>query len=185
MAAKKCRTILFLPPPAVQDIHPVIKRIFNSFYQETVLLGRFVRNTASLIFERKGGGTVRRIVVSIQNSLLAEAIIKLLEDSGEFQPYRAVVGGNDRTLQTCIACTADMVLMEVTSVQNTNLEARLREGEQLRQLLPGCKIVLLCDEIVSPEIAQGVIEAKRSGRINAFYYSSLTGEYLIAALYAL
>ena len=128
---------------------------------------------------------MRRIVVSIQNSLLAEAIIKLLEDSGEFQPYRAVVGGNDRTLQTCVACTADMVLMEVTSVQNTNLEARLREGEQLRQLLPGCKIVLLCDEIVSPEIAQGVIEAKRSGRIHAFYYSSLTGEYLIAALYAL
>jgi hypothetical protein len=61
----------------------------------------------------------------------------------------------------------------------------LYESEQLRKLLPHCKLVLLCDEKVSPEIARNVIEAKRSGRIDAFYYSSLTGKYLLAALYAL
>ena len=75
--------------------------------------------------------------------------------------------------------------MEVTRVQSTALETRLNEGKQIRKLVPGCKIVLLCDEKISPEIAHEVIEAKRNGQIDAFYYSSLTGKYLMAALYAL
>ena len=62
---------------------------------------------------------------------------------------------------------------------------RLNEGKQIRQLVPGCKIVLLCDENVSPDIAADVVAAKREGRIDAFYYSSVTGKYLVAALYAL
>lgn len=128
---------------------------------------------------------MRRIVVSIQNGLLSEALTKLLESSGEFQPFRAAVDGKNRTVQACIACAADIALMEVTQVQNTSLETRLKEGKQIRELVPGCKIVLLCDEKVSPEIADAVIGAKRAGQIDAFYYSSLTGKYLMAALYAL
>lgn len=128
---------------------------------------------------------MRRVVVSIQNGLLAEALTKLLESSGEFEPYRSSADGKNRTVQACVACTADIVLMEVTRVQHTALETRLNEGRQIRQLVPGCKIVLLCDEKVSPDIAGAVIEAKRAGQIDAFYYSSLTGKYLMAALYAL
>ncbi len=128
---------------------------------------------------------MRRIVVSIQNGLLAEALTQLFQISGEFEPYRIAVEGDNRTVDACLACGADIVLMEVTWVQNTSLETRLYESEQLRKLLPHCKLVLLCDEKVSPEIARNVIEAKRSGRIDAFYYSSLTGKYLLAALYAL
>ena len=133
----------------------------------------------------KGEIVLRRIVVSIQNGLLADALINLMESSGNFRPYRVAVDGHDRAVQACTAYEADIVLMEVTWVQNTTLQARLEEGKQIRQLLPHCKIVLLCDEKVSPEIAHAVIEAKRAGQIDAFYYSSLTGKYLMAALYAL
>lgn len=128
---------------------------------------------------------MRRIVVSVQNALLAEALENLLESSGEFQPYRTAADGSNRTVQACAAYAADIALMEVTRVQRTSLETRLNEAKQIQQLVPGCKIVLLCDEKISPEIAHEVIEAKRSGKIDAFYYSSLTGKYLIAALYAL
>ena len=88
-------------------------------------------------------------------------------------------------MSACVACNADLVLMEVTHTAHANLEGRLHEGEQIRQLVPGCKIVLLCDENVSPDIAREVVAAKKSGRIDAFYYSSVTGKYLVAALYAL
>ena len=128
---------------------------------------------------------MRKIVVSIQNGLLAEALTSLLQLSGEFEPYRAAVDKNKRTVSACVACHADLVLMEVTHTAHANLEGRLHEGEQIRQLVPGCKIVLLCDENVSPDIAREVVEAKKSGRIDAFYYSSVTGKYLVAALYAL
>ena len=128
---------------------------------------------------------MRKIVVSIQNGLLAEALTSLLQLSGEFEPYRAAVDKNKRTVSACVACHADLVLMEVTHTAHANLEGRLHEGEQIRQLVPGCKIVLLCDENVSPDIAREVGAAKKSGRIDAFYYSSVTGKYLVAALYAL
>ena len=128
---------------------------------------------------------MRKIVVSIQNGLLGEALTSLLQLSGEFEPYRAAVDKNKRTVGACVACNADLVLMEVTHTAHANLEGRLLEGEQIRQLVPGCKIVLLCDENVSPDIAREVVAAKKSGRIDAFYYSSVTGKYLVAALYAL
>lgn len=128
---------------------------------------------------------MRKIVVSIQNGLLGEALTSLLQLSGEFEPYRAAVDKNKRTVSACVACHADLVLMEVTHTAHANLEGRLLEGEQIRQLVPGCKIVLLCDENVSPDIAREVVAAKKSGRIDAFYYSSVTGKYLVAALYAL
>ena len=128
---------------------------------------------------------MRKIVVSIQNGLLGEALTSLLQLSGEFEPYRAAVDKNKRTVSACVACHADLVLMEVTHTAYANLEGRLLEGEQIRQLVPGCKIVLLCDENVSPDIAREVVAAKKSGRIDAFYYSSVTGKYLVAALYAL
>ena len=128
---------------------------------------------------------MRKIVVSIQNGLLAEALTNLLGNSGEFEPYRTVVDKRKRAVSACMACNADIVLMEVTQAVHTTLEARLNEGKQIRQLVPGCKIVLLCDENVSPEIAKEVVAAKKSGQIDAFYYSSITGKYLVAALYAL
>ena len=128
---------------------------------------------------------MRKIVVSIQNGLLGEALTNLLQASGEFEPYRAVVDKNKRAVSACVACHADIVLMEVTHTAHANLEGRLLEGEQIRLLVPGCKIVLLCDENVSPDIAREVVAAKKSGRIDAFYYSSVTGKYLVAALYAL
>jgi len=128
---------------------------------------------------------VRRIVVSIQNGLLAEALTSLLGNSGEFEPYRTAVDKNKRAVSACVACNADIVLMEVTQAVHTTLEARLSEGKQIRQMVPGCKVVLLCDENVSPELAKEVVAAKKSGQIDAFYYSSITGKYLVAALYAL
>ena len=128
---------------------------------------------------------MRKIVVSIQNGLLAEALTSLLGNSGEFEPYRTVVDKNKRAVSACMACHADIVLMEVTQAVHTTLEARLDEGKQIRQLVPGCKVVLLCDENVSPEIAKEVVAAKKSGQIDAFYYSSITGKYLVTALYAL
>ena len=128
---------------------------------------------------------MRKIVVSIQNGLLAEALTQMLSASGEFEPYRTAVDKNKRTVSACVACNADLVLMEVTHTAHTSLETRLHEGEQIRQLVPGCKIVLLCDENMSPDIAADVVTAKKEGRIDAFYYSSVTGKYLAAALYAL
>lgn len=128
---------------------------------------------------------MRKIVVSIQNGLLAEALTGMLKISGEFEPYRAVVDRKKRTVPACMACSPDIVLMEVSQAAGATVEERMDEVHQLRDLVPDCKIVFLCDENISSEIAANVVALKKSRQIDAFYYSSVTGKYLMAALYAL
>ena len=128
---------------------------------------------------------MRRIVVSIQNGLLAEGLTEMLRQSGEFEPYRVAVDQKKRTVPACMACNPDLVLMEVSQASGSTMPERMEEVAQLRLMVPDCRIVFLCDENISPEIARNVVSLKKNREIDAFYYSSVTGKYLIAALYAL
>ena len=129
---------------------------------------------------------MKKIVVSIQNGLLAEAITGMLNDSGEFQPFRVPVGNkkND-VISNCEMLSADILIAEVSYASGTTVEARLREVREVRKKMPGCKIVLLCDENSAPDIAREVTLAKKDGLIDNFFYSSVTAKYLLAALFSL
>ena len=128
---------------------------------------------------------MKKIVVGIQNGLLAEGIVKMLKESGEFYPIRTVSGKKDSLIQNCQVLSADILLAEVSYASGTTMERRLREAKELRSLVPACKIAFLCDENSSPEIAREVMNAKKDGYIDAFFYSSVTAKYLVAALSAL
>jgi hypothetical protein len=129
---------------------------------------------------------MEKIVVSIQNGLLAEAISQMLTESGEFQPFRVPVGDKKADLvDNCVMMQANILLAEVSYASGTTMDRRLPEVKELRSLLPVCKIAFLCDENSSPEIAQDVMNAKKDGYIDAFFYSSVTAKYLVAALCAL
>ena len=129
---------------------------------------------------------MRKIVVSIQNGLLAEAITGMLNDSGEFQPFRVPVGNkkND-VISNCEMLSADILIAVVSYASGTTVEARLREVKEVRKNVPACKIVLLCDENSAPDIAREVTLAKKDGLIDNFFYSSVTAKYLLAALVSL
>lgn len=129
---------------------------------------------------------MKKIVVSIGNGLLAEAITQMLTDSGEFQTFRFPVGTkkNDIVGQ-CEMLSAETLIAEVSYAGGTTIDTRIAEVKELRKKLPNCKIVLLCDENSAPDIAHEVMIAKKDGLIDAFFYSSVTAKYLIAALSAL
>ena len=128
---------------------------------------------------------MRKIIVSVQNGLLAEALTAMLQQSGEYEPFRVTVDRKKRTVPACAAVCPDIALMEVTRAAGSTMTERMEEVQQLRQLVPECKIVFLCDENISPEIAQNVVAVKKNRQIDAFYYTSVTGKYLLAALFAL
>ena len=128
---------------------------------------------------------MRDIVLSIRNNFVAEAITRSLLDSGEFQPYKLLFSKDNEVVRECKAISPDLVLLEVAFGRHTDLRTRLSEARELRQNLPGCKLVFLCDENSSPEIAKQVILAKREGQIDEFFYSSVGSNYLVAALSAL
>jgi len=129
---------------------------------------------------------VQKIVVSIQNGLLAEAITGMLNDSGEFKPFRIPVGNKKSSVaDNCKMLSADVLLAEVSYATGTTVETRLREVKEVKAQAPNCKIVLLCDENSAPDIAREVTLAKKDGTIDNFFYSSVTAKYLLAALIAM
>ena len=128
---------------------------------------------------------MKNIVVCIGNGLLSEAIIKMLKNSGEFMPFRVLIQKNSNIASDCEALSADILLLDVSYASGTTMETRLNEVKQVREKIPPCKLVMLCDENSAPDIAREVANAKKDGLIDAFFYSSVTEKYLTAALASL
>lgn len=126
---------------------------------------------------------VKRIAVSMQNRVFAESVMLMLQRSGEFRPVRIAAGPSERALRECIAAQPEILLMDVTPTSPaTDLAGRMQLIEGMRREQPGCKVAILCDETAHPTLAREVMRAKQAGRIDAFFYASVTAEYLTAAL---
>ena len=126
---------------------------------------------------------VKRIAVSMQNRVFAESVMLMLQRSGEFRPVRVAAGPPERALRECIAAQPEILLMDVTPTSPaTDLAGRMQLIEGMRREQPGCKVAILCDETAHPTLAREVMRAKQAGRIDAFFYASVTAEYLTAAL---
>lgn len=128
---------------------------------------------------------MKRILLSIQNQLLSEAIFAALTRTGDFRPEQVLTDRLQDTMYLCTALQSEILLMDVAGSPNATMERRLETGQQVRGALPECKIVLLCDENADPVIARQVKVAKQMKQIDAFFYASVTTSYLTAALDAL
>ena len=128
---------------------------------------------------------MREIVVSVQNTLLSEAVARSLVETGEFRVEQVLPGKTGDTFSLCRAVQADILLMEVSRLPAYTLESRLKLIECVRRAMPNCKFVLLCDENSDPELARRVKIARQDHKIDAFFYTSVTPGYLTAAVEAL
>ena len=128
---------------------------------------------------------MREIVVSMQNTLLSEAVVRALAETGEFRGEQVLPGTTSDTFSLCQAAQAEILLMEVSRLAAYTLENRLRLIERVRRAVPGCKFVLLCDENSDAELARQVKCARQDRLIDAFLYASVTPAYLTAALDAI
>ena len=128
---------------------------------------------------------MRELVVSVQNTLLSEAVARSLAETGEFRIEHILPGKTNDTLSLCCAMQAEILLMEVSRLPAYTLESRLKLIECVRRAMPNCKFVLLCDENSDPEQAHRVMIARQDRLIDAFLYASVTPAYLTAALDAL
>ena len=106
---------------------------------------------------------MKNIVVCIGNGLLSEAIIKMLKNSGEFKPFRVLIQKKSNIANDCEALSADILLLDVSYASGTTMETRLKEVKQVREKIPPCKLVMLCDENSAPDIAREVANAKKDG----------------------
>ncbi len=127
----------------------------------------------------QGGSVVKNIVISMQNTLLSEAVARTLAETREFRVEQILPGHADDTLSLCETVRADILLMEVSRLNAYTLESRLSLIDR------ACKFVLLGDENRDLELAHRVMHARQDRLIDAFLYASVTPAYLAAALDAL
>lgn len=117
---------------------------------------------------------MREIVVSMQNTLLSEAVARSLAETGDFRVEQVLPGKTGDTFSLCRAVQADILLMEVSRLPAYTLENRLKLIECVRRALSNCKFVLLCDENGDPELAHRVMIVRQDRLIDAFLYASVT-----------
>ncbi len=133
----------------------------------------------------RGWLVVKVIVINMINRLLSGAIIKYLRERGELMPIRITDFNKEEPYSTCESYNVDILLMEAMRLPPFTLEERLKTAQKIREALPSCKTVLLCDENVDPDMAEQVKKAAKMGLIDSFFYSSISGEYISAMLDAL
>lgn len=119
---------------------------------------------------------MKTVLTGICNGLMAGSIRHILETVGDFCVLPMNEPGTD---------AADIVLLEVAPNSGFTVDERLTEVRAIRSTNPGCRILLLCDENSTPELARKVAIAKKDGLIDDFVYSSVSESYLTAMLHAL
>ena len=125
---------------------------------------------------------MREIVVSVQNTLLSEAVARSLAETGEFRVEQVLPGRPGDAFSLCASAKADILLMEVSRLSGYTLECRMCLIDSVRRAVPECKFAVLCDENSDSELARRVMRARQDRLIDAFFYTSVTSAYLTAAL---
>lgn len=124
---------------------------------------------------------MRRIVVDMQNFLFADAIAQTLRSAdSDFDVRKSE--SPDKTVELCSICEPYALLMEVTGYTPWKLEERLKIRDELKQIHPHCKIVLIVDENAEKKLAALVLQAKKDRLIDNFIYSSVSAAYLSAVI---
>ena len=119
---------------------------------------------------------MKTVMTGICNGLMAESIRHILESDGAFRVL---------PLREAEAAPVDIVLLEVAYNPGYTVDERMAEVKSIRRENPDARILLLCDENSTPELARKVAMAKKDGLIDDFVYSSVSESYLTAMLYAM
>jgi len=120
---------------------------------------------------------VRRIVINMQNSLFCDAIADTLRRSANgLDPY--TVDSPERIVDECKWLAPYALLMEVTGYTPWLLTERMKIRDQVKEMCPDCKIVLIVDENAEREVASRVKQSKKDGLIDQFIYGSISASYL-------
>lgn len=125
---------------------------------------------------------MKNLVISLQNVLLGEAVEAAFSHTADFRVERVPSSDNKNVVITAEAVNADILLMDVSRNSAASLAARLNTAEAVRKILPDIKVAILCDSNSDPNIAADVKSAKQLGKINVFFYESVTANYLVDAL---
>lgn len=130
-----------------------------------------------------GGNLLRNIIICMQNKLLEEGIYTCLKENYENRIFR--VHDIDIIADECEKKDVDILLVEATKYIPYTIKRWLAIMKEIRYKQPICNYVVIVDENSSPEVAKQVQIARSDQLIDAFIYSSVSGDYIRAVIESL
>lgn len=124
---------------------------------------------------------MRRIVLDIKGTLLAEALVQALTTSNsDFIIYRSLK--REETITLCKTCKANVLVMQVNNQEGLGIEERLKIRDEIKALGLDLRIALLVDESEDTQLAARVRQAVKDQLVDSFVYTSVSPTYLAAVI---
>ena len=130
----------------------------------------------------QGGGHLKTVVLIMQRASLAQGLItKVRHDPGIQLRYEPDYTRADVAIRYHLA---EGALLEVSEDGAHDIGYCLMLCAWLRQVLPHCRLMLMCSESRMEDVHRA-IEAKQRGEIDDFVFYDASLDYLVACLQAL
>ena len=123
-----------------------------------------------------------KVLIHTQNVLLSGALIRYFRERGALEPLRVI---ERLRIEDIKAQEPKIILLEVTRLSGFTFDERVNLTEHIRQYSNDIKITYMCDEYGDRDIPEKVINAKKQGIIDNFFYESVSGEYIAASVEAM
>ena len=123
---------------------------------------------------------MKNIVVCIPNTLLAGGIVMYLQKNPEFNVYRE--DSPRGIVDLCFGTHADVLLVEVRERPMHTIEEWNDRIKEIHKKNPHCRTVYVVDENSFPDLAERVMHTRSERLIDAFFYGTVSGEYVTAVI---
>lgn len=124
---------------------------------------------------------MRKVVLDLQSGLYAKAVRRILVQ--DLDGYQVDISKNPtETVERCRILQPDVLLMEVTGYTPWMLSERLSIRDEVKRHVPSVKIVFLIDDKAEVALVKEIKKAKQEKLIDAFLFTSVSENYLVAVM---
>ena len=120
---------------------------------------------------------MKRVVVAVQNYLVSEAILSALKRRGICAEKSFSCEPNE-IASLCDMLFADVLVMDVTRFNEGSYNNRTEIVNVVKKSSLQIKVCLICDNVSDEELSFKVLNAKKLGLIDMFFYQSVPSDYI-------
>ena len=128
---------------------------------------------------------MEKVIVSIGNKLLSEAIAEALDKNGNFKSFTIATKKTGEMMKDITVIKPKILLFGISFSKYSTFEEALELIKRIRVERPECKICVLCDYNAQPDVVKKVIEEKSKNNIDVFLFTSVTTDYMISSMLSL
>lgn len=120
---------------------------------------------------------MKRVIVAVQNTLVSEVVVQSLKNC-DMLAEKALNDTPDGIVTACQVFLGDVLFMDVTRFGSGSIDNRMKTIDMMKKINPKIKICLICDNVSDAELSFKVVNARKIGLIDTFFYQSVPSDYI-------